>query len=115
MISGLSAADLATVKKSMNNTQAFYYDDYKDMSDFIKQTQSQNIAINSTAFADVSSAVGKFVIANGATGTFAAKSQGLAVWMPTESYDMQTHASRYEKLVFNQDTNWLKVLKLINP
>lgn len=112
-ISKLSANEITTLKKAVSGTQEFYYSDYKDLSDFVTQLKGQNLSINSSVLTDVSSSAANFIIANGATGNFSPKSKGLAIWIPEYSSDMSTYGLRYEKLQFNQDTNWLSALKNI--
>jgi len=112
-LTNLTPSDLKTVKIAANATQYFTYDDYKDLGEFTKRLAKAQVGIQASLLADVNQAISELVVANAGTGVYEEVS-GIAVWIPTSSYDLNRHQERYSKLQFNLDTGWLDFLKLLN-
>jgi hypothetical protein len=112
-LANLSPTDLKTTKTAVDSTQSYYLDDYKDLGDLIVRLQGAKIQLNSDVLTAVQQSIGSLIVANGGTGMFEG-SQGIAIWMPTQDYQLSAYRDRYSKLQFNQATGWLGFLDLVN-
>jgi hypothetical protein len=101
--------DMNAPKTAANATMSFTLEDYKDLTDFTGKLESSKAAINTAVLSSVRQSVKDFVIANGATGAYTGAA-GVAIWLPTSSYDMNEYGDRYSKLEFNKATSWYNFL-----
>jgi hypothetical protein len=109
----LNVADFAKTLKTAKTAQDFALSDYKDLGDFlIKMGQTSVSKTQAAAMSDVQNAMGKLVISNDASPSF--KAHGVAIWLPTSSYEYSGYSERYEGLKFNREANWGAFLKVLN-
>lgn len=107
----LPAAQRAQTKTIASATQDYTFSDYKDIGDFVRRLQAQpTLALSSAALGDVQTALNKVVVVNRVSSAYK-DSHGMAVWIPTTSWDWSHYQERYRGLKFDQDTNWSSALE----
>jgi hypothetical protein len=111
-LSNLSPTDFSAAKTAANGTMSFALDDYKDLENFTSKLSSSKVSVNSTVLNSVKDSIADFVIAHGATGVYEGAT-GVAIWLPTSSYELSPYADRYSKLEFNKATGWLSFLQKV--
>lgn len=110
----MNAADFTKALKTAKASQAFSNADYKDLGDFLKKMNLSMVPqTQAAAISNVQSALGNLVISNDVSSSFKS-AQGVAIWIPTSSYEYSGYAQRYEGLRFNKDSNWGSFLKVLN-
>lgn len=109
----LSDADLLVTKAAAEKSLNYYYSDYVDLGVYIDKLVESKSNIKEKLLNDVKEKMKSVVVESGGTGSFSS-SQGVAFWLPTDSYYLSSYGDRYSKLKFNKSTDWLEYLKLIN-
>lgn len=110
-LNSLPAADMAQAKTIATATQDYTFSDYKDVGDFVRRLQTQPaLALSASALTDVQAALSDVVIVNRVSSAFK-DSHGMAVWIPTTSWDWSQYQERYRGLKFDQETNWSSALE----
>lgn len=115
-IQAQSAESRSQIVAASAATQAFYYDDYKDVGDFLRQleTRTSPDTFSRASIANVRTAISDFVIAS-QTSNDLAKATGVAFWLPESSWSYTRYADRYGALQFNSDTHWKDALRALFP
>jgi hypothetical protein len=101
----LGAADRSSVMKAADQAIYFYYSDYVDLGDFMRNLESARTAVASDVLTQAKAAMQDFVIANGVTSSYA-KASGLSIWLPGSQSLYNTHSARYQGLQFAKQTHW---------
>jgi hypothetical protein len=110
-MSALSPADFVQSKKIASATQDYSFSDYKDLGDFIARLKAQpQIQLNAGILSDVQTALAQVIVVNRVSPAYK-DSHGMAIWLPTSSWDWQQYQERYRGLRFDQDTQWSRVLE----
>lgn len=109
-LSQLSASDLQSIKKEADVTKNFIFG-YLDMKDFMNRISKLNFAVSSAAV--FQQAHDEFVIANEQNQDD--QTHGVSIWIPIEKSEYSNYKKRYEKLVFNQHTQWLDFVRKLYP
>lgn len=102
----LPLSDLRQVSNLVKQTQYFTYSDYKDFAHFLNAVQSEKILSEKTAMTE---AFNSLVIVNRVSDTYK-DAHGISIWLPDSEWQLNNHSKRYEKLKFNERTNWLDFL-----
>jgi hypothetical protein len=92
---------------------AFEYSkpDYRDLGQFMKAAADDE-SLSTLPSAAVLQAYDRFVIANAVTGTD--KGTGVSIWLPSkQSFTFKKYAKDYVGLEFNQTTDWMSFLELM--
>ena len=94
------------VTQAINATQAYAVRTHHDINDFVdqvtKRVPAQTVADTGKA---LKAAVNAMVLANGSTGANLARSNGLAIWIPTTA--TPTLMSAYKELAWAKSGTWL--------
>jgi len=107
---GLSASAARQVLQIASRSQNFTNSDYVDFIDFMENLKSSQISsLDTGALSDMNAATKAVIIAND-TVRFP-KAHGMAIWIPTSSYQYQQYSDLYSRLLFDQETHWGDVLK----
>lgn len=103
---------LEKVLQSAQATQSFFYEDYKDVGDFVRllEVNTTDAQISRTVLRNVKRSVNDLMIAN-ATSADMNKSTGVAFWLPVNNWSYTRYADRYGALQFNSDTNWKDAIR----
>ncbi len=112
-LASLAPADISKAKTAANSTQSYAYDDYKDFHDFLDRAAVSSVALDAVVVETVKDSIRNLVISGGGTGSYKA-SHGISIWLPTQASDLSRYQARYSKLTFNQNTNWLSFLTILN-
>jgi hypothetical protein len=104
-LSSLSVEEIKQIWKVADKTLAFYSYDSKDLRDFIFRLEYSRIGASLPSIEKVKSSLANFVISN-QVSDFYRNASGVAIWLPTYEYEFEHYTDRYEKLKFNQATNW---------
>lgn len=102
----------ALVLKTAQDTQKYYDDDYKDLTDFLARLEKSDLNIRASVLTNLKDAIKQSVIANDVSGGYA-DSHGLAFWLPEDKGTYEQYSKRYSGLQFNKDTNWNDVLSTL--
>jgi len=105
----LNPADLKKAQTAVLNTKSFTAWDYRDALDFLDQMEK--VGIKPASFANLREAQKSFVLSNDQNQDQV--SWGVSVWLPTNRYDYDPYAKRYEGLKFGKNTNWGSFLKTV--
>ncbi len=106
----MSLPEKAQIKSAMQATGNFYYSDYKDLKSFVDQLANANISsLDASYLENVRQAVDAMVISNQASADFSFAS-GISLWIPTNSWTLDSYSSIYEPLNFSLETGWLNVI-----
>jgi hypothetical protein len=106
---GLDANATSAARTAIGQSANFYFSDYVDLGDVLKQTMLTNTSVDTAAVAAAKAALGEFVVHNADTADRSA-STGVSVWIPTSKYSYSTLATRYSGLQFAKATGWDKAL-----
>jgi len=108
----LGNLDFKRIAKAAQESTHFTDDDYVDLGDFLDHVKSLKISkIGKTTISEVSTNLKSFIVANNTVGF--EKAQGASIWIPTDSYTYSSHADRYSRLSFDQETHWGDVAKAV--
>jgi hypothetical protein len=108
----MNSDEMKKAHEAASNTQEFTLGDYKDTGDFLDLISEQVTAKSQTeAIVGVRSAMEKLVVANDVSPSF--RAHGVAMWIPTMSYEYDQYAKRYSGLVFAKETGWGEFLKMM--
>lgn len=111
---GLDAPSRAKAVQSFRGSINFYYDDYRDLQDFMTLLEKANVESlkGATLFSDMKRAIGEFVIANAVTKDYA-RAGGVSIWMPGNLPAFNSYAERYAPLSFQAATDWSSTLRYV--
>ncbi|HEY8278317.1 MAG TPA: clostripain-related cysteine peptidase, partial [Bdellovibrionota bacterium] len=99
------------ISYAAKTAQSFAYSDYVDMGDFLKNLLAQQIRdINTSLILDAGEALKQFVVVSRNTSDYA-KSTGASIWIPRDAYTMNRYLTKYQGLVFENETRWSEALK----
>ncbi|MGZ3653636.1 MAG: clostripain-related cysteine peptidase, partial [Bdellovibrionota bacterium] len=100
----------AKVFSAAKAAQAFDYNDYVDLGDFLKQITALDIReIDAKVIADANAALKQFVVLSANTGTFAAAT-GASIWIPKDTEVLGNYLTTYKTLQWDSDTHWSDAL-----
>jgi hypothetical protein len=100
----------AKVLQAAKASKNFYYFDYVDFGDFIKQIGAQQIReIDTKVLDEANAALGQFVVISQNTGNFVG-STGASIWIPKEFNVLNNYVATYKTLQWDSDTNWSRAL-----
>ncbi|MGZ3734940.1 MAG: clostripain-related cysteine peptidase [Bdellovibrionota bacterium] len=100
----------AKVFSAAKAAQAFDYNDYVDLGDFLKQITALDIReIDAKVIADANAALNQFVVLSANTGTFAAAT-GASIWIPKDTEVLGNYLTTYKTLQWDSDTHWSDAL-----
>lgn len=108
-LNSLSSSNFSKVKKAASNAKYFEGYDYRDILDFVNKINQSSVTLSSSPA--LAAAQQSLVISNDQNQD--KQTWGLSVWLPSDSYDYDDYVGRYQNLKFNQDTNWLSLVKNI--
>lgn len=95
--------------------QRYTDSDYADLLDVLANISAAGVdGLGRDETNQLQAATKGFVIASAATASLA-KSQGLAIWLPTDNYTYSSYSARYNAMHFQADTGWGDTLALLNP
>ncbi len=104
----MAARERRVIKAVIAKTQAFYYNDNKDLWHFLslyaEASKSPEVKITAKALEDYLS--GALIMRNRVSGEKYANSKGLAVFLPPVYFD-----STYKELAWARDTQWDEFVK----
>ncbi len=101
----MSANETAVIKSARSASQHFYYSENKDLLHFIKLVDawSKDAAVKSQGAEIESFLARELIIANATTGSKYKDASGLAIYIPSGSYN-----SHYDELAWAKDGSWGK-------
>lgn len=108
-LKGLDAASLKKIKSASNSTLDFYYSDYKDLGDFLKNLSSTATVKDSKLIDQVQKGLKSSILSTDNSSTYAAAT-GLSIWIPSS---VTSDMTRYKELEFNKQTAWADFLKVM--
>ncbi|OGS56778.1 MAG: hypothetical protein A3J79_12035 [Elusimicrobia bacterium RIFOXYB2_FULL_62_6] len=99
----MAANETATVKNAHAQVQEFYTSDNKDLLHFVQlvDAASQDAAVKSQGAALEKFLANDVIVANDITGSTMANAKGLAIYLPSWSFN-----SAYNELAWAKATNW---------
>jgi hypothetical protein len=103
---------IAVFKRALGATQKFYYSDYVDLGDFMKNFSRMNPETDQRIMADIRTALADYVIANETTAQYR-NAQGVSLWIPPSNWGFDGRKARYSALNFARQSQWLDVLNLV--
>lgn len=105
------ATSVVLFKRALSSSQKFYYTDYVDLGDFVKNFSAIAPGFDSKITNDLKLAINDFVISNEVSEDYR-NAQGLSVWIPNSSYGFEGRKARYAGLNFARQSDWLNVLDI---
>lgn len=103
---GLSSKFKSQILEASKNSQRFDFYDYADLDDFVDQLDGLNLSgFRSELTQNVRIALGKVVVAHGATANFR-NAAGLSIWLPESLSTYQEYSDYYHSLNFESVTKW---------
>lgn len=107
----LDPAGLKAAAQAVDSTQAFASTDYKDLKDYMKLVGKSALSMERQAEFD--RAANDFIIANNVSPRYS-RATGVSVWLPSNSYEYNDYAQRYQNMKFNKATGWGNFLEAIS-
>jgi len=105
-IRALPASLRNNIAKIAQQSQSFYYSDYVDAGDFLKRLGGARIqGIDSSLLAELGNALSAYTVSSEVSDSHA-DATGVSIWIPSNQYTYDAHASRYSGLKFSQRTGW---------
>ncbi|MGE0631862.1 MAG: clostripain-related cysteine peptidase [Pseudobdellovibrionaceae bacterium] len=98
-----------TIQKAMDDTENFFYSDYKDMGMFLEKLAASGLRVETLT--EVTQAYRDTVYFSSATGNMS-YATGLSIWMPSAT-DYGYYWNRYSKLKSEQASGWGQALGYI--
>jgi hypothetical protein len=112
-IRALPKSGIKAVGRAIQETQDFFYSDYKDAGHFAAKLSGYGITqFDRRAADDLKQALDRMVVAN-ATSPNYSRSTGVSFWIPGETYQYSAHSQAYSELKFHKRTGWGDTLKAI--
>lgn len=108
-IRGLGAAEFAQVKKTIGTTLNFYYSDYVDLGDFLKNTKGLTFSRSISGLAEAETAFKDVVITTDNNDDYL-RATGLSIWLPLYS---TSQLNRYDNLQSSKATGWNELVRQI--
>jgi hypothetical protein len=104
----MAAGDLAAVKSARDKAKHFYYSDNKDLLDFVRLVDagSQDAAVKRLGAQLEGFLTDDLVVLNAATGSAYKNATGLAIYVPSGSYNAD-----YNELAWAKDGSWARFVK----
>lgn len=113
-IGALPKSEIEAIQSVVQETQGFYYSDYKDARDFTSKLTAAGIKQFDTRTADdLNRALARMIVAN-ATSSSYAQATGASIWIPAEGYQYSAHAQAYSQLKFHKRTGWGDAAKALS-
>ncbi|HBL15343.1 MAG: hypothetical protein A2X36_15075 [Elusimicrobia bacterium GWA2_69_24] len=110
-IAKLDAAGLAEVQKASRATRRYAYRDYGDFLDFVLRLAKAPVPVVAPPVLDaVIAAYKAMVVSNGASADMSG-SNGMSIWLPTDSGTWGSYAKRYLGLVWHKLSAWGDALR----
>lgn len=107
-----STQQMAKALSVAKSSQKFTNGDYKDLGDFLGKMGKQNLATSQIeAIRGVKTELDKLVISNNSSPSFNAS--GVAIWLPTSTWEHDSYKERYRGLAFAKSTGWGEFLSLM--
>ena len=102
----------AIYKQAFGKTQAFYYSQYKDLGDYIKELclLTDNAAVKAAGTELKNFIDNEVVIRNGYVGSNLAESTGISIYIPTKS-QLNDNIEAYRELKFAEACHWDEFLQ----
>ncbi|MEQ1875375.1 MAG: clostripain-related cysteine peptidase [Bdellovibrionia bacterium] len=111
-IRAMSATEKAKVLKAISQSVGFYYNDYKDLGDFMMNMRKAGVRGDITI--EVEALLTKFVVSNAVSPKFP-KAKGAAFWLPSSSSTFKFYKAQYAALQFHKRTEWGLALEALFP
>lgn len=109
-LKALGANGLRQVQQAAAKSQNFTNSDYVDFIDFMNNLKAAQVAsLNTSILSEVHAATQSVIIANNTVRY--PKANGMAIWLPSTSYEYSRYADLYSRLTFDRDTRWGDFLK----
>jgi hypothetical protein len=108
-IRGLGANEFAQVKKTIGMTLNFYYSDYVDIGDFLKNTKGLAFSRSIAGLAEAESAYKSVIITTDNNDDYL-RATGLSIWLPLYSTSLLT---RYDNLQSSKATGWNELVRQV--
>jgi hypothetical protein len=101
-------------KLAVESSTQFTFNDYVDLGDFLNQLKTRMGAqLDEISVRAVQDQLHKTVIANAVTNQFQ-RAQGLAIWLPGDSYTYGNFAQQYQALQFDKLTGWHAIAEMVS-
>ena len=111
-LKNLKDVQASQLKSIAKKSQHFYITDYVDFMDFVGKVKASGISsINTKIYAGIEQSAKNFIIANNTVGY--PDAHGMSIWIPTRLKILEQNADLYSQLIFDQQTHWSDVAKLI--
>lgn len=105
-VRNLNPTEKAKVISIAAKVQNFAYADYADLLDFTKKLSAAKLSgIQVDTVSRLEAAARQLIIANSVTPRYA-RATGLSIWLPTDHWAFDRNTARYQKMQFNQETQW---------
>jgi hypothetical protein len=109
-LKALGANALGQVRQAAAKSQKFTNSDYVDFIDFMNNLKTAQVAsLNTSLLSEVNTATRSVIIANNTVRY--PRANGMAIWLPSTSYEYSRYADLYSRLTFDRDTRWGDFLK----
>jgi hypothetical protein len=109
-LKSLGATGLRQVQQAAAKSQKFTNSDYVDFIDFLNHLKAAQVdSLNTSIMNEVAAATQAVIIANNTVRY--PKAHGMAIWLPSTSYEYSRYADLYSRLSFDRETRWGEFLK----
>jgi hypothetical protein len=109
-LKSLNSSSLRQVQQAAARSQKFTNSDYVDFIDFMNNLRAAQVSsLNVSILNEVQAATQSVIIANNTVRY--PKAHGMAIWLPSTTYEYNRYADLYSRLTFDRDTRWGDFLK----
>ncbi len=106
-----NASEKKKILEIANRAQAFYYNDYIDLGDFVSLLAKENLLqIDSRVTGQIQDSMKEYVISSKNSSDYA-KASGTSFWFPTSREVLDSYLDRYKGLKFHAETGWAEALQ----
>ncbi len=109
-LKALGSSALGQVQQAAAKSQKFTNSDYVDFIDFMNNLKAAQVtSLNTSILSEVNAATRSVIIANNTVRY--PRANGMAIWLPSTTYEYSRYADLYSRLTFDRDTYWGDFLK----
>jgi hypothetical protein len=100
----------------IGKAQSFYYADYVDLGDFLKNLLGLQVqGFDEVIVGDALQALQAYTVASEASSSHPGAT-GVSIWLPSSTFEFDRYSTRYAGLKFAQRTGWTETLRsLLKP
>lgn len=106
----LPRSEKNSIKRAIRASQNFYESDYRDLIDFLNQTEQAGVSATVHASLDTLRAATRNLVIMSLASEYYRGAFGVSIWLPTSPTVFTNFQDRYRRLAFDQAAEWSNLL-----